>query len=114
MTEAELDEIEARLGIELPAVYRAVMLDYPFPPDSWPAQAVMPNGASFLVSMNERLADEAPPGWKPGHFAFGQDGSNTFSLELGVTSPPVLKQARATIVFEFTEDEKRSVRYEPS
>jgi hypothetical protein len=53
MTEADLSEIEARLGFPLPAAFRATALSYPFPPDSFAAEFMLPNSASDFIGLNE-------------------------------------------------------------
>ena len=49
MTEADLSEVEAELGITLPDFYRTTMLNYPFPEKSYVAQSSLVNDPKAIL-----------------------------------------------------------------
>jgi len=53
VTQSEIVEIERRLGFALPESYRSTMLAYPFPPDSFGNECLLPNRPSDVVDLNE-------------------------------------------------------------
>jgi len=88
----DLDRIETQLGVSLPAVYRATMLAYPFPPQHQAAELWMPDDAAVVLDMNrptpERLSDGQP--W-PRHLVFigGDGGEEDFVLDTRAADAPV-------------------------
>jgi hypothetical protein len=69
MTDSDLQRIERELSLKLPADYRSLMLSYPFPPDSFTAENMLPdNAARLLESAGGR--DNLPPR----SFIIGNDG----------------------------------------
>ncbi|MDG3008089.1 SMI1/KNR4 family protein [Paludisphaera mucosa] len=100
MTEAELSEIEERLGVDLPADYRRLLLGYP--PDlesaktdlGWkqesPSERQLVNDADRLVELNEDVRrpgtpwtdDDGP--WPGRYFVIGDDEcGNYWCIDLG-------------------------------
>jgi hypothetical protein len=53
MTEADLRQIEARLGFPLPGAFRLTALSYPFSPDSFAEEFMLPSQPSEVIDMNE-------------------------------------------------------------
>jgi len=71
VTEAELGEIEARLAFPLPASFRSTALSYPFPPDSFADEFMLPNRPRDVIDLNKAgaaVADIDRP------FFVGSDG----------------------------------------
>src|SRR5207237_929115 len=106
MTSAELDDIESRLSVRLPACYREFMLDYPpalvetKKDFGWfresPADRQLQNSARSLLEMNEDLrrpgtpwtAEDGP--WPPCYFAIGNDQcGNYWCIDLKTTDPGI-------------------------
>jgi hypothetical protein len=93
----EFDRMEQTLGVPLPAPYRAVMLDYPFPPSHQAAELWMPDSATIVLDMNRPIAERRLAGkaW-PSHLVFiGSDGGEEdFVLDARTASAPVLAYER--------------------
>jgi hypothetical protein len=97
MTLEDIKRIEAELEVRLPGDYRALMLAYPFPPDSFTAEFVMPNDAPRLIEINrERSTHELPPYNKDGkmpsssYFEIGGDGGEeSYLIDLAEQRSPV-------------------------
>ena len=53
MNEADLGEIEALLGFPLPMAFRSTALSYPFLPDSFADEFMLPNRPSEVVDLNQ-------------------------------------------------------------
>jgi hypothetical protein len=71
VTETDLAEIEARLGFPVPSSFRATALAYPFQPDSFADEFMLPNRPSDVIDLNEagaRVVDIKRP------FFIGSDG----------------------------------------
>jgi hypothetical protein len=80
----DLDRVEAALGIQLPADYRALMLDYPFPPDSPAAELWLPSDADRLLRENLAWRRNGYYGgpWPLSLLAIGSDGGEeTYFLD---------------------------------
>ena len=71
MTEADLGQIEARLGFPLPAAFRSTALNYPFSPDSFADEFMLPSQPSDFIDMNQAGVSLAGIG-RP--FFVGSDG----------------------------------------
>ena len=71
MTTDDIKSIETALGITLPEYYRATMLAYPFPADSFADEFLLPNSPAPVLANNQE------PGEYPGigrAFMIGGDG----------------------------------------
>ena len=53
MTDADLGDIEARLGFPLPAAFRSTVLSYPFSPGSFADEFMLPNRSRDVMDLNE-------------------------------------------------------------
>ncbi len=77
MTADELDALERSLSLRLPDDYRDVMLAYPFPEASAPAQAYLLDAAAYLQKMNLQIRSgdirQHNIEWRPTYFAIGTD-----------------------------------------
>jgi hypothetical protein len=93
MTADDLDHIERRLGIALPAEYRATMIAYPFPADSSAAELWMPDDPQRVLALNESYR-QGPPGpsdWPRHLFLLGDDGGEeAFALDTSAPPYPVV------------------------
>jgi hypothetical protein len=107
MTEGDLARIEAALGLQLPEDYRAVMVNYPFAPDSWPDQAEIPNDANFIIAENVEIRKDGlyGPAWTEHHFAFGfTSAGHAFAMDTSNATSPVLLVNRETHEFSKETD----------
>ena len=85
MTNTDLQRIERELRITLPADYRALMLAYPFPPDSFSAECLLPDSADRLLELAG--ARENLP---PHSFIIGDDGGEeTYFIDVSRQPSPV-------------------------
>ena len=97
MTLEDIARIEAELDVRLPVDYRALMLAYPFPPDSFTAEFLMPNDTPRLIEINrERSTRELPPDNRDGkmlsssYFEIGGDGGEeSYLIDLAQQQSPV-------------------------
>lgn len=85
MTNSDLQRIENELGIKLPADYRSLMLAYPFPPESFSAEQLLPDSAATLLQLaggSENLP--------PHSFIIGDDGGvETYFIDVSRQRSPV-------------------------
>jgi hypothetical protein len=85
ITAEDLDRIEQELGLQLPGDYRSLMLDYPFPADSYTAECLLVNDPEAL----KELAAERDP-LPPQSFIVGDDGGEElYFIDLTRASSPV-------------------------
>jgi hypothetical protein len=92
MTEADLNLVEPGLGQRLPADYRRVMLAYPFPQDSAPAEyALLDDPVRVLEeNLSYRTHGFFDIPWPSHWFAVGGDGAgNVYYLDLASDPSPV-------------------------
>jgi len=97
MTLEDIARIEAELELQLPGDYRALMLAYPFPPDSFTAEFVMPNDASRLIGINRERGTQALPPYNgagkvpsSSYFEIGGDGGEeSYLIDLAQQQSPV-------------------------
>ena len=97
MTLEEIARVEAELDVRLPRDYRALMLTYPFPPESFTAEFVMPNDASRLIEINRERSTQgvrpyigAGKGQKSSYFEIGGDGGEErYLIDLAQQQSPV-------------------------
>ena len=75
MNSGDLDRIEARLGVALPARYRATMLAYPFPSDHEASQYCMPDDADLVIEYNDIRPGPPNARWPPEFVVIGTAGS---------------------------------------
>jgi hypothetical protein len=88
MRPQDLEHIEHALGIRLPTTYRATMLAYPFPLDSWVTELWLLTDPADVIEENRG----ASLGWPATHFTIGGDGSgNYYVLDLAREPAPVLE-----------------------
>ena len=71
MTEQDIEVIEKRMGFTLPASYRATVLSYPFEPDSFADEFMMPNRLDAVIDLSG-VEFSSPEIGKP--FFIGSDG----------------------------------------
>ena len=99
MKESDIRKIESALNVRLPEFYRATMLTYPFPADSFANEFLLPNDPKTILEYNQ-LSAEYPGIGKP--FMIGSDGGEemyfvdlaadssqvfTFDIETGKHTP---------------------------
>lgn len=72
MTQSELEEIEQRLGLSLPAEYRTTMLSYPFTAGSFADECMLPNRPTAVLDLNEARVPLPASVARP--FFVGSDG----------------------------------------
>ena len=92
MTRAELDRIEAALGISLPRDYREFMGRYPFGEDSLAQDCAIPDDAERVIELNLLFLREGFFGveWPAHFFCFGENGfGDALYLDLSLDSSPV-------------------------
>ncbi len=97
MTAEDLARIEAELGVRLPADYRALMLAYPFPPDSFTAEFCIPNNATHLIEINRDRVTASLPRYNEerddppaSYFEIGGDGGEErYLVDLAQPESPV-------------------------
>ncbi|HTL59033.1 MAG TPA: SMI1/KNR4 family protein [Candidatus Limnocylindrales bacterium] len=85
MTEADFQRIEEELAIKLPKNYKALMANYPFAPDSFTEEFLLPNSV-------EGLPGSAAAGIKlpPSSFIIGTDGGEqVYFIDWSKESSPV-------------------------
>jgi hypothetical protein len=108
MTPEDIARIEAELEVRLPADYRALMQAYPFPPDSFTAEFVMPNDATRLIETNRERSTQSLPPYDRGatmpsssYFEIGGDGGEeSYLIDLAQHQSPVY-------VYDLETDELR-------
>src|SRR6516164_10632749 len=71
MSDADLDRIEAALGLTLPAVYRSSVSPFPVTLEAGNAGTPVWDDAEALIDLNRRLRTEEPA-WPEWLFAIGQ------------------------------------------
>jgi hypothetical protein len=71
MTDQEFQSIEKHVGSPLPASYRATLSSYPFAPDSFAAEFMLPNDPKAVIELNSAEMSSPDIG-KP--FFIGSDG----------------------------------------
>jgi hypothetical protein len=111
MTLEDIARIETDLGVRLPEDYRALMEAYPFPPDSFTAEFVMPNNATHLIEINRERSTLSKP--KKGrseppasYFEIGGDGGEErYLIDLSQAESPVY-------VYDLETDEVREAALE--
>jgi hypothetical protein len=87
MTEADLRQIEARLGFPLPAAFQSTVLSYPFPADSFADEFMLPSQAGEVVNMN---VDGVPTAGIDRPLFVGSDGGEErYFVDAGRTASPV-------------------------
>ena len=87
MTESDLKTIEERLSITLPCAYRATMLHYPLPPDSFGPEDMLLDTVEELLELNmDGLAIDGVPS----PFFIGSDrGEECYFLDASRADSPV-------------------------
>ncbi|MGH9884262.1 MAG: SMI1/KNR4 family protein [bacterium] len=88
MTENELDEIAQRLGFALPGAYRATLLAYPFPPDSFGDDCMLPNRPADVIDLNA-AALPVPSNVHQAFFVGSDGGEETYFLDTARFDSPV-------------------------
>jgi SMI1 / KNR4 family (SUKH-1) len=93
MTEQQLKQIEAELGVRLPAGYRAVSRAYPFRPvgDDW-AHWMYDNPADVVAATRQPLGNRfyTRANWKETYLAIGQSAAgDLYLLDLAEPASPV-------------------------
>jgi hypothetical protein len=88
---ADVNDIEARLGVTLPAAYRAVMTNYPFVGKDWANCQLEKNLEELIVTnLAFRQGEFGGLAWPDSRFTFGHDGAgNSFFLDLATDDPAV-------------------------
>jgi hypothetical protein len=96
MSPAEFTRIETTLAIQLPIGYRTLMGAYPFAPDSFAAECLLPNDADWLIATNRERASNQ---WssrdadlldRRDYLMIGGDGGEeAYLIDLSVTESPV-------------------------
>lgn len=85
MTDSDLQRIERELSLTLPADYKSLMLSYPFPPNSFTAECMLPDNAGRLLE--SAGGRDNPP---PGSFIIGNDGGEeTYFIDASRQGAPV-------------------------
>jgi hypothetical protein len=87
MTEADLRQIEARLGFPLPAAFRSTALSYPFSPDSFADEFMLPSQPSEFIDMNE--ADVPIAGIGRPFFVGSDGGEERYFVDASRAESPV-------------------------
>jgi hypothetical protein len=85
MTILDLQRIERELSIGLPADYKSLMMAYPFAPDSFSADCLLPNSADRLLEIAK-----GRPKLPPHSFIIGDDSDDeTYFLDVSRVHSPV-------------------------
>ena len=87
MTEADLAGIEASVGFPLPSAFRATVLSYPFAPDSFADEFMLPNRPSALIDLNG--AREAIAGVSRPFFVGSDGGEESYFVDASRSDSPV-------------------------
>ena len=85
MTTSELQRIERELSISLPSDYKSLMTAYPFPPESFAADCLLPDSADKLLEIS-RDRQKLPPN----SFIIGDDSAEeTYFIDVSREHSPV-------------------------
>jgi hypothetical protein len=89
----QLDHVEHALAVTMPPEYRAIMLAYPFAPDSLAEELWLLDDPAELIEINLYYRNNGFFGipWSTDYFAVGGDGlGNAHLLDLRSAPAPVL------------------------
>jgi len=87
MKESDIRKIESALNVTLPEFYRATMLTYPFPADSFANEFLLPSDPKSILGHNQH-SGEYPVIGKP--FVIGSDGGEEmYFVDLATDSSQV-------------------------
>ncbi|MBK7670723.1 MAG: SMI1/KNR4 family protein [bacterium] len=87
MTESDLQTIEERLSITLPGAYRATMLHYSLPPESFGTEAMLPDTVEAILDLN--MDDMAMNGVLSPFFIGSDLGEECYFLDASRADSPV-------------------------
>ncbi len=87
MIAADIDAISRQLGVTVPPWYAATMLAYPFPPDSFANECLLPNDASRVIGLNREVS--AAVGVAHSFFVGDDGGEELYFVDLDKPDSPV-------------------------
>ena len=106
MISDDIATLERELSVTLPSSYHNVMLAYPFPSHSPPAQAYIPDNLAAVRGLNIdlRVHSDYISFWRQAYFAMGTNfGGDAYFIDTNEHDSPVFKAERRTNRFSKVE-----------